>query len=178
MPPVHELLGMWEVFYLILGPSAAALTGLQFVVMALIADSPAPASADSVNAFGTPTVLHFCLGLVVSELLSAPWHTWTPLIWLISSTGIVGIVYTLIVLRRARRQTFYRPVAEDWIWHTVLPLVAYVALISAAAVLAVDPETALFLLAAAVLALVLISIHNAWDSVVFVTMQRRLKPEE
>jgi len=34
MPSIKE----WESFYVIVGSSAAALTGLQFVVMALVAD--------------------------------------------------------------------------------------------------------------------------------------------
>jgi hypothetical protein len=31
--------------------------------------------------------------------------------------------YELIVLRRARSQTQYKPVLEDWIWHFSLPMV-------------------------------------------------------
>jgi len=59
-----------------------------------------------------------------------------------------------------------------------LPLLAYIALIVSAAIAAAHPDCALFIVAAAVLGLVLIGIHNAWDSVAFVTMQRRSKPEE
>jgi hypothetical protein len=178
MESAHALLGSWESFYLIIGTTAGALTGLQFVVMALIADTPGPASADNMNAFGTPTVVHFCLSLVVAVLVSAPWHALAPLAWLIGALGCIGAVYTLIVLRRARRQTIYRPVLEDWIWHTALPMVAYIALISAAAVLPAHAESALFVVAAVVLALVMIGIHNAWDSVVFVTMLRRSKSQD
>ncbi|HEX5435867.1 MAG TPA: hypothetical protein VFW98_01820, partial [Gemmatimonadaceae bacterium] len=57
---VASHLAAWENFYLITGPSAAALTGLQFVVMALVADREAGSSL-SVSAFGTPTILHFCM---------------------------------------------------------------------------------------------------------------------
>ena len=34
------MLAAWESYYVIVGTSAAALTGLQFVVMALVADTP------------------------------------------------------------------------------------------------------------------------------------------
>lgn len=172
----HDLLSAWESFYVIAGSSAAALTGLQFVVIALIADTPELGSADSVDAFGTPTVVHFCLSLLVSALLSAPWPTLDPISWLLGATGLVGVLYTLVVVRRARRQTAYQPVAEDWIWHVVLPLVAYGALIGAAVALSSATIPALFLVAGVSLMLIFIGIHNAWDTVAFVAVQHRAKP--
>src|SRR5512132_3634806 len=65
----------WESFYVIVGSSAAALTGLMFVVIALIAESKVRSSdSESVAAFGTPSSVHFCAVLFVSAALSAPWH--------------------------------------------------------------------------------------------------------
>ncbi len=64
----------WESFYVILGSSAAALTGLQFVVMVLGAEINAPATVHTTRAFGTPTIVHFCAVLLNSAILSAPWH--------------------------------------------------------------------------------------------------------
>ena len=63
----------WENFYVIIGSSAAALTGLQFVVIALVADSRKKSTISEVDAFGTPTVVHFSAVLLVSAILSAPW---------------------------------------------------------------------------------------------------------
>ena len=40
----------WESFYVIVGSSGAALTGLQFVVMALVADSQKPATSREIDA--------------------------------------------------------------------------------------------------------------------------------
>jgi lipid-binding SYLF domain-containing protein len=51
-----SLLGRWESFYVIVGSSAGALTGLQFVVIALIAENQAARSMREIRAFGTPTV--------------------------------------------------------------------------------------------------------------------------
>ena len=174
----HELLGGWESFYVILGSSAAALTGLQFVVIALVADTPGTRSADSVGAFGTPTIVHFCLSLFIAAVLSAPWRSLVPVIWLLFAGGGAGFAYTLIALRRARRQTSYRPVAEDWLWHVILPLIAYGALVAAAMFLAWNPAAALFLVGAVALTLIFIGIHNAWDSVAYVAMQLRSKQRE
>src|SRR6185436_17233935 len=120
-------LSNWESFYVIVGSSGAALTGLQFVVIALIADSQRRASFAEINAFGTPTVVHFCSALLISALLSAPWRSLYPVGWLLGVAGLAGVGYVALVTRRARMQTGYRPVFEDWLWHVVLPLAAYFA---------------------------------------------------
>jgi hypothetical protein len=174
----HALFGAWEAYYLILGGSAAALTGLQFVVIALLADTPGIRSEDSVGAFATPTVVHFCFCLFVSAVLSAPWPGLMPATWLLAAAGGVGVLYVLIAFRRARRQHDYRPVAEDWLWHTALPLIAYGALFASAMCLPRKPVTALFLVGAVALLLIFIGIHNAWDAVAYIAMQRRSKPRE
>jgi len=52
----------WENFYVIVGSSAGALIGLQFVVIALIADLPnARGHAQAGSAFATPTA--GCIGI-------------------------------------------------------------------------------------------------------------------
>ena len=70
-----SLLTHWESFYVIVGSSAAALTGLMFVVVALVAESESRRrdAASGIDAFGTPTIVHFCSALLVSAVLSAPW---------------------------------------------------------------------------------------------------------
>jgi hypothetical protein len=60
----------WDNFYVIVGSSAAALTGLQFVVIALGAEARA-IRGQTIGAFGTPTIVHFCAVLLVSAILSA-----------------------------------------------------------------------------------------------------------
>jgi hypothetical protein len=169
MPQLTE----WESFYVIVGSSAAALTGLMFVVITLMADLEAQRSSGALAAFGTPTVVHFCSALIVSAMLSAPWHSLTPLAAVLAVCGVWGTAYTFIVARRARRQHTYQPVFEDWLWHTVLPVAAYTALLLAAIVLPGDAEPSLFVVAAAVLSLVLIGIHNSWDTVTYLALSEQ-----
>src|SRR5436853_5639311 len=119
----------WESFYVICGSSAGALTGLQFVVIALIAEAEAAASMLEVRAFGTPTVVHFCAVLFISAVLSAPWHTLAGAGLVLDACGAAGIVYATVVIRHARRQTRYSLDAEDWFWYSALPLSGYAALI-------------------------------------------------
>jgi hypothetical protein len=166
----------WESFYVIIGSSGAALTGLQFVVMALAAEGRAVGSPE-VGAFGTPTIVHFCVVLLLSAILSAPWGGLAGPALLLGGCGAAGVVYTLIVVRRARRQTGYRPVLEDWIWHCGLPFVAYVVLLASAILLGSHPVRSLFGIAATSMLLLLIGIHNAWDTVIYMAIQQSQKPE-
>src|SRR5216110_3302638 len=115
----------WDNFYVIVGSSAAALTGLQFVVVTLIAQSRRRATSREISAFGSPTVVHFCSALFLSATLSAPWRSLAGAGVPIMGCGLAGAAYAIVVARRARRQTGYKAVFEDWLWHVALPLVAY-----------------------------------------------------
>ncbi len=168
--PAHETLSLWENFYVIVGSSAGALTGLQFVVMALIPDSPTQAGEHEINTFGTPTVVHFCIVLFISAVLSVPWATWSSIATVVWMSGTVGIVYTIIIIRRSRRTTLYTPVLEDWIWHSVLPLVAYVLMVGSAGSLLYFSTLGLFGIAGSALLLLFIGIHNAWDSATYIAI--------
>ena len=167
----------WESFYVIVGSSAAALTGLQFVVMALGAESRRSSTA-TVDAFGTPTIVHFCAALMISAALSAPWHTIGGAALLLGVSGLTGVAYVVIVTRRARRQEGYQPVLEDWLWHAILPFVAYGALWAASVALAFGHPASLFAVAAAALLLVFIGIHNAWDSVTYIATTQLSKADK
>jgi len=116
----------WESFYVIVGSSGAALIGVQFVVIALIANRRTLATAEAIRAFATPTVVHLGAGLLVSAIMSAPWPS---------------------------------------------PLPASVALALAALFLRTTMQPPLFVVAGAALGLLLIGIHNAWDSVTHIVVQ-------
>jgi hypothetical protein len=164
----------WENFYVIVGSSAGALIGLQFVVITLIADSPiARADAQASGAFSTPSVVHFGVVLLLSALVSAPWSELTPVAVLWGLLGLFGIAYSVIVARRLRTQTVYKPVCEDWLFHALLPLAAYTALAVSACAARSHARLALFVVAAAALLLLFIGIHNAWDAVTYHVFVRK-----
>jgi hypothetical protein len=158
----------WENFYVIVGSSAGALIGLQFVVITLIADMPAVKDAERAgSAFATPTIIHFGAVLLLSAVISAPWHgiAGPAILW--GAFGLVGLVYVVIVARRMRAQTAYLPQFEDKLFHALLPFAAYATLAGSAYAARSNVSGALFAVAAAALLLLLIGIHNAWDAVTY-----------
>src|SRR2546423_6178588 len=90
----------WENFYVIVGSSAAALTGLQFVVVVLGAE--ARSIGPEVGAFGTPTVVHFCATLLISAILSVPWRAGSNARLALGAVGVAGSVGTCARLLRGR----------------------------------------------------------------------------
>ena len=171
----HETLLTWENFYIIVGSSAGALTGLQFVVMALVSDTRSGTGTSEVDAFGTPTIVHFCAVLLVASILSSPWPELWQAATAIGICGVFGIAYSLIVIRRARR-TIYKPETEDWIWHCILPSIGYITLFIGAATLTVREVPALFAVATFALLLLFVGIHNAWDSVTYIALVQPKSP--
>jgi hypothetical protein len=176
------LLEGWENFYVIVGSSAGALIGLQFVVVTLIADAPlARGNPLASGAFATPSVVHFGVVLLLSAIISIPWDGIAMVSALWGLVGLYGIIYTAIVTRRMRVQTVYQPVFEDWLFHVLLPFAAYVAMAVAAGVAHSHPRRALFLVAAGALLLLFVGIHNAWDVAtyhLFTKSQGEIEPPE
>jgi hypothetical protein len=171
--PAHETLSLWESFYVIVGSSAGALTGLQFVVMALMQESSREGGEHEVNTFATPTIVHFCFVLLVAATLSAPWPQMLQVATALWFYGAAGIVYTLIVMRRARRSKLYQPVVEDWVWYCWLPLTSYVVMLAGAGILLRYSTVGLFGIAAAAILLMFVGIHNAWDSATYIALAAR-----
>ena len=164
----------WENFYVIIGSSAGALIGLQFVVLTLMADMPAMEGEEqATHAFTTPSLVHFQVVLFLSAIICAPWNDFTIVAILWGAAGVFGIRNSGVVAQRFRKQIAYDPVFEDWFYYVLLPLAAYVALIVSACVAHSNERTALFGIGAAMLLLLFIGIHNAWDLVTHMIFFRR-----
>src|SRR2546427_9499864 len=164
MQEAHSLVVAWESFYVIVGSAGAALTGLQFVVIALTTESTRRSTGRELAAFGTPTVMHFCAVLLMSAIISAPWRGLSSVALALGACGVAGVVYCGITFRRALGTTEYKPVLSDWIWHTILPSIAYASLLVAAILLQRFPERTLFVVAAVPVLPVFIRILSTRDN--------------
>ena len=159
----------WESFYVIVGAAAGALIGLQFVVMTLIAENPPKRIAEANPVFATPTIVHFGASFLLSALMSVPWASAADAAWAWGLTGLFGFIYTLTVAARMRTQQAYMADAEDWLFHALLPLCAYLFLGLSASYAESHERSALFAVGAVTVALLFVGIHNSWDSVIYVS---------
>jgi hypothetical protein len=168
MTPSVGALSAWESFYVIVGSSAGALIGLQFVVMTLSAGRRRQVAPGTLDAFATPTVVHFGAALVGSTIMSAPWPSLVSMAIVLAAFSVAGLAYGVLVSRCAHRLTDYTPVASDWLWFVALPCVSYAVLATSGVLLRTSPVVAPFGIAAGVLSLLLLGIRNAWDTVTYI----------
>jgi hypothetical protein len=177
----HSPLAGWENFYVILGSSAGGLTGLTFVVIALIRDSAShEVRPTGLGAFITPTIVHFCGVLTLAAFMSMPHQHGTTLSAGLGIGGLAGLIYGGYIAANMRRTgPQYIPVREDWIWNVILPSLVYGGLV-VMAVMIWDrlTEEALYGVAALSLGLLLIGIRNAWDIAVWMSVTKPTKPPE
>jgi hypothetical protein len=158
----------WQNFYIMVGSSAGALIGLQFVALSLIANRLAARNAAAAgDAFATPTIVHFCAVFLLSAILTAPWDDIGAAAVLWGLVGLSGVAYAVIVTRRMRGQAAYQPEFEDWLFHVLLPFAAYLVLAVSACAIRFRLREALFSVGAAALLLLFSAIHNAWDAVTY-----------
>ena len=172
-------LSSWGNFYVIVGSSAGALIGLQFVVMTLIADMPLTRDGTQAgHTYTTPTVVHFGVVLLLAAAGSAPWDGIAAIAVLWGLVGLSGVVYVVLVARRMRSQAAYQAVFEDWLFHVLLPFASYAMLAASACAVHSHPRPALFLVGSAALLLLFIGIHNAWDIVTYHVFVKRREQRE
>ena len=161
------VLSSWESFYVIVGSSGGALIGLQFVVITLIAGRRNLAHGGRARAHsGRRRSCTLPARCSCSAIMSAPW----------TSLGILSIVLLGVRGRRAGLQRHRGPPrpSSDGLRAGPggLDLARGAAVrqlrgadTSSAALLIADSRHALFAIGTAALGLLVIGIHNAWDTV-------------
>jgi len=161
----------WDSFYVMIGSSAAALTGLTFVVIALATDKHR-INARGLRVFVTPSIVHFGTVLTVAAFLCVPRQTLLSVCIGLGIAGVAGLVYSGTTAASMRQiGQSYVPVREDWVWHVILPIGAYLVLVAMAFLGWRSPDAGLYGAAFASTALLFIGIHNAWDVAVSISLR-------
>jgi len=168
-----SLLAGWDNFYVIVGSAAGGLTGLTFVVIALIRDART-VRPTGLRAFVTPTIVHFGGVLALAAYLSMPHQRVLTLSLGLLAGGLSGVIYGVFTAATMRRQgADYVPVREDWVWHVLLPTLIYAGFCCMGILVWHRTPETLFGVAALSLLLLFVGIRNAWDIAVFMTMSKK-----
>ena len=169
----------WDNFYVIVGGAAGGLTGLTFVVIALVRDvlEARPVKSTGVRAYVTPTIVHFGCVLGLAAYMSMPHQTILSLSVGLAALGAGGLIYCGTITANLRDHTAtYAPVREDWIFNVILPFIVYAGLLACAYWIWREPQAAVYAVAALTLILLFNGIRNAWDIAVWMTMTSRETP--
>ena len=174
--PLHE----WEGFYVIVGTSAAALTGLMFVVIAIVADAgPRAATPRGIATFLTPTIVHFCMALLISAdsqraLAETPGSADHPG----AGRNRRLHLHAGSSASRVRRDRTTPRCSKTGSGTSCCRLFAYALTLGASLWLESMTPLALLLVGGASVLLLLIGIHNAWDTVEYLILQRMQREQE
>ena len=102
-----ELLHEWHDFYLLLGTASATLVGLMFVAASIGTTVFNEKHRAALEAFISPTVVHFAAVLFACLVIMMPIHDWESLGALLGIGGLAGLIYTgRVVLQLNIRHRF------------------------------------------------------------------------
>ncbi|MBS0361391.1 MAG: hypothetical protein JSR98_08420 [Proteobacteria bacterium] len=159
----------WENFYLLIGGAAGALIGLLFIVVTLLQSGDVGLKLKAAAAYMTPTVAHLAIVLVMSATATAP-HLTAPV------AGGLFLAGALICLGFSARALFMLTGgainAPHWsdVWgYGAAPFIAAAGLAVAGISAWLNPDLTPLAVAAALVAMLLIAVRNAWDLVTWIS---------
>jgi hypothetical protein len=157
-----EALHAWHEFYLLVGTAAATVLALLFVAVSLGAGYLTSEHQAPTRTFMSPVVIHFTSVFFVAAVCLIPSHGPVFFSVLIGAVALLGMtvstVTSVLVIRKDWTQ--YVP---DYFAYGLLPVAAYFTLLIAGIMIYAETNYAPEVLAAALLALTIVNIRNAWD---------------
>jgi hypothetical protein len=145
-----------------------------FVAVSLGADLPAAVDSNGVSTFVTPMLIHFGSVLTISAVMLIPTFR-------LMSLGItllgIGTVFTLYSLWIGRQFTLHPAsgnyTRSDWKWYVYFPIIGDVLVIATALWLLTGTTDALNLLTVALVVLLIVSVRNTWDLMMWIAQDRQ-----
>ena len=175
--PFVQALRDWQTFYFMIGTASATLIGLMFVAMSLAADLPAARNSMDINTYVAPILIHFGKVLAVSLVMLVPTFRLTALGITLLVIGLVSAAYSCWVgWQFARHRGVGNITPGDWQWHIFFPIIGDVLVMVMAVWLLSGSLDALDLLAAALGILLLVSVRNTWDLMMWTARNRQSPP--
>lgn len=171
MEKLAHFLAPWSNFYVVMGSSAAALTGLVFVVITLITSGRVSVTREGVAGFTTPTIVHFSSALFISLMMNVPWSSRLPLRVILAMLGAAGLLYSIRLAVMNSRLEIYRMEADDWVYHVALPAFGFALIFSGALGLETKIVWSTFAIACGCIAFIFLGIRNAWDVVTYLAIE-------
>lgn len=168
----------WDNFYLMLGPAAAGLIGLLFVVVTLTSGRDRRETSRGQALYLTPTALNFAVVMTISAVVLAPKMqpaATASLFSLVALAGLFGSIRASIGIGSPRPDREPPHWSDFWLYG-MMPTVVYLALCGACVAVWLRLEWAAQGLAGLVLVLLLVAMRNAWDLVTTIAPMRSSPP--
>ncbi len=152
----------WHDFFVLVGTAGATLLALLFVAVSLGAGFLSNRKTDATRAFFSPVVVHFSAVFFLSAIALVPGHRPVFFAIVITLCALTGLCFALFATVQLLRHDWTR-YKEDHIAYGLLPTICYGGLLVAAAMIWMENEFAVDVVAGALLVLLLVNVRNAWD---------------
>jgi hypothetical protein len=170
-PNLPDLIRPWHDFYLLVGTTSATLVGLMFVAASIGAQVFKEENRAAIEAFISPTVVHFSTALFACIIATIPEHTGLEFILLLSVLGLAGLGYSARVWTQLVVRHKFSVDSIDRLFYAVIPGVGQLLVLLSGVMLLTLPAAALDCLAIALLVLLLAGIRNAWDMTMWIVIR-------
>ena len=167
----------WENFYYLMGSAAAGLIGLMFVAISLTRNSDPDKAERGQRLFMTPTVMQLAITLTIAGVALAPKLTPEAHRWIMGAIAGWGLIYTAPSAFRLGSDKDASAHWSDFWFYGAGPVSIYLLLEIAIADWALPHDLSCNLMALSLLALLMLSIRNAWDLVTWMAPRRGGPPE-
>jgi hypothetical protein len=167
----------WHDFYTLVGTAGATLLGLLFIAVSLGAGFLNEERAAATRAFYSPVVVHFTAVFFISAIGLFPAHSPVIFACLVGICAAVGGTISLITTIELLRHAWTRYL-QDHLAYGALPLICYMALLVASALVLAQHKYSLLLLAGALLLLLIVNIRNAWDLMLSMVRQQTAREQK
>ena len=172
MPNVlPELIRPWHDFYLLVGTASATLVGLMFVSASIGAQVFKEENRAGIQAFISPTVVHFSTTLFVCILATIPEQTGLEFIVPLAAVGLAGFAYSATIWMRLFVRRRFTVDVVDRLFYALVPGVGHLLILLSAVLLFTQRPAGLDCLAAALITLLLAGIRNAWDMTMWIVIK-------
>lgn len=172
MPPsLSDLLHEWHDFYVLLGTASATLVGLMFVAASIGATVFNEDHRGALEAFITPTVVHFAAVLFACLLITMPTHAWETISSLLAVGGLAGVVYGGRVLVQLIIRHRFNVEVIDRLFYALIPMASYLLALAAAVLGFLHIAASAYVMAAALLVLLFAGLRNAWDMMLWIMIK-------
>jgi hypothetical protein len=165
------LLHEWHDFYVLLGTASATLVGLMFVAASIGTAVFNEDHRGALQAFITPTVVHFAAVLFACLVNTMPIHSWESLSALLAAGGLAGVVYGGRVLVQLIVRHRFNVDLIDRMYYALIPTVSYLLALAAAILGFLHIAASAYVMAAALLVLLLAGLRNAWDMMLWIMIK-------
>jgi hypothetical protein len=173
--PFVQALREWQNFYFMVGSASATLIGLMFVAVSLGADLPAATDATGINTFVMPMLVHFGSVVLIAAEMLIPTFRHLGLGIALLVTGIVFTAYSCWVAWQFNHHPGGADYTKsDWKWYVTFPIIGDLLIVVMALLLLLTGSLDSFdLLAVAAIFLVIISVRNTWDLMLWIAQSRQ-----